>query len=493
MIERMFEWWYASRETSESAALLDRAREAGCAEARAAAERLVAAGELLVLRCRESGERADWSADAWEAVAAQLGAALGCSVAMGHSYLRYAMAMRDRLPQVREAFRAGRIDYRAFQTIVFRTDLITDAEVLARVDARLAVLLSRRPSLTRGGLAAAVDRVVALVDGDAVRRAKDALGDRYVDVLADGSGMAYVTGSVLGADGRALDRRLEALAATVCDADPRTVTQRRADALGALAAGGSRLVCGCGRADCAAGAPSAGKPRSNVVIHVIAEQASVEGRGSAPAVSAGVEGLIPAEVVAELAKSARLVPVAAPTGAETRYTPSAKLADFVRCRDLTCRAPGCDRPATDCDLDHTIPYADGGPTHASNLKALCRVHHLMKTFWGWRDRQLPDGTVIWTLPDRHTYVTTPGSALLFPQLCTPTGDVITPPPPRPDRYTDRTAMMPRRTRTRAQHRAARIATERKHNREARQPKPREREAAYFGPAPPPDGDEPPPF
>ncbi|MCK8645633.1 hypothetical protein [Mycobacterium colombiense] len=105
----------------------------------------------------------------------------------------------------------------------------------------------------------------------------------------------------------------------------------------------------------------------------------------------------------------------------------------------------------------------------------------------------PVGTVIWTLPDRHTYVTTPGSALLFPQLCTPTGDVITPPPPRPDRCTDRTAMMPRRTRTRAQHRAARIATERKHNREARRPKPRECEAAYFGPAPPPDGDEPPPF
>lgn len=123
---------YASRETSESAVLLDRVREAGRAEARAAAERLVAAGELLVLWCRESGERADWSADAWDAVAAQLGAASGCSVAMGHSYLRYAMAMamRDRLPRVGEVFRAGHIDYRAFQTIVFRTDLITDAEVL---------------------------------------------------------------------------------------------------------------------------------------------------------------------------------------------------------------------------------------------------------------------------------------------------------------------------------------------------------------------------
>ncbi len=97
-----------------------------------------------------------------------------------------------------------------------------------------------------------------------------------------------------------------------------------------------------------------------------------------------------------------------------------KLAAFVRARDLTCRAPGCDRPATQCDLDHTIAFADGGATHAANLKCLCRLHHLLATFCGWRAQQLPDGTVIWTLPGNQTYVTTPGSALLFPALCTPT-------------------------------------------------------------------------
>ena len=191
--------------------------------------------------------------DTWDAVAAQVAAALRCSIAMGSSYLRYAVALRQRLPEVGKLFQAGEIDYRSFQAIVFRTDLVTDAEALARVDALLATRLSRYPSLTRGRLAAEVDRAVAKADRDAVRRAKEAFRDRYVDVTTDAD-MAYVTGNVLATAGLALDRRLNDLAATVCDADPRTREQRRADALGALAAGAGRLVCGCGSSDCGAAA-----------------------------------------------------------------------------------------------------------------------------------------------------------------------------------------------------------------------------------------------
>jgi 5-methylcytosine-specific restriction endonuclease McrA len=481
----MFESLMASRPTPESAVLLGRVREAGRAEAQAAARRLVAVGELHVLRCRDSGEKQHWATDTWDAVAAQVAAALHCSLARGHNYVRYAAAMRDRLPGVGKLFLAGDIDYPAFQTIVFRTDLITDDEVLARVDAQLAVLISRRPSLTRGGLAAAVDRVVAHVDADAVRRAAQAAQDRFVDVRDNESGMAWVEGNVVATDGQALDRRLGELAATVCEADPRTRKQRRADALGALAAGSERLVCRCGSADCGAATPA---PKSNVVIHVVAEQATVEGRGTTPGVLPGFEGLIPAELIAELAKSARLVPIRPPVEApEPGYVPSAKLAEFVRCRDVTCRAPGCDRPALQCEIDHTIPYADGGATHASNLKCLCKQHHLLKTFWGWRDQQLPDGTVIWTLPGEDSYVTTPGSAWLFPNLCAPTGK-LPPVTPRPD-CPGREVMMPIRTRTRRQNRANRINVERRHNREARQAG----SLITPGPAPPDDSEEPPPF
>ena len=178
-IEHMFESWYASRPTPESAALLDRIGEAGRSEAQAAARRLVAVGELFVLRLRDSGEQADWAMDTWEAVAAQVAAALQCSIAMGSSYLRYAMALRDRLPEVGKAISGRR----------YRLSRVSDRRVpdrldhrcrcVARVDALLAVRLSRYPSLTRGRLAAEVDRVVARADRDAVRRAREAIRDRF--------------------------------------------------------------------------------------------------------------------------------------------------------------------------------------------------------------------------------------------------------------------------------------------------------------------------
>src|SRR5271166_2667045 len=41
---------------------------------------------------------------------------------------------------------------------------------------------------------------------------------------------------------------------------------------------------------------------------------------------------------------------------------------------------------------------------------------------GLRDRHLVGGTVIWASPSGQTYVTTPGSTLLFPSLCVPSGE-----------------------------------------------------------------------
>ena len=45
-----------------------------------------------------------------------------------------------------------------------------------------------------------------------------------------------------------------------------------------------------------------------------------------------------------------------------------------------------------------------------------RYHHRLKTFWGWLDQQLPDGTIVWTSPTGRIYRTTPGGPGLFPQM-----------------------------------------------------------------------------
>ncbi|EUA68671.1 hypothetical protein I553_1859 [Mycobacterium xenopi 4042] len=128
------------------------------------------------------------------------------------------------------------------------------------------------------------------------------------------------------------------MADTVCDRDPRTRKQRRADAMGALAAGAERLACRCRRPDCPAVAAA---PPSAVVVHMIAEQASLDCRAPTPGSMIGADGLIPPEMVTELARTAKLRPLIHPADVapEAGYAPSRGLADFVRCRDLTCRFP----------------------------------------------------------------------------------------------------------------------------------------------------------
>ena len=189
------------------------------------------------MRLSRCGETEDWAVDTMEAVAAEVAAALRVSQGLAGSYLRYARALRERLPAVGAMFAAGDIDFRMFHTLVFRTDLITDRDVLATVDAQLAVAAPRWPSMTRGRLAAQVDKIVAKADADAVRRRREAVEDREVWISDRLDGLSEITGILFTTDAHAVGKRLAALAATVCDRDGRTHAQRRADALGALAAG----------------------------------------------------------------------------------------------------------------------------------------------------------------------------------------------------------------------------------------------------------------
>jgi hypothetical protein len=465
----------------------------------ACARRLFALADVLEARMAADGsaEREQWCVDNWDMVAAEVAAAQNVSLGVASHQLMLAHALRDRLPRVAEVFAAGTISYRLVNAVVFRTALITDADALAKVDTELAAEIAGWGALSIAKVEAAIDYWVDRYDPYAVRRMEVGSRGRHVDVVApeNGSGLSCIEATLFSHDADALDQRLDAMARALCDADPRTVEQRRSDALGALGHGGDRLACGCGSPDCSAGSEPV---RSSTVVHVIAEERSLADDTAADLDGADPPGpttaqlrqmtiaealaqpaptgtantkpgwvfggaIMPAPLLAaKVAPTATIRPVIHPGDAppEPHYTPSPKLADFVRCRDLTCRFPDCDEPAYACDLDHTIPYPVG-PTCASDLKCLCRKHHLLKTFCGWLDRQLPDGTVIWTSPGGQTYTTYPGSRRMFPTLCRPTAPVVIAEgvTVRPNRG----LKMPRRKTTRAQDRAKRIEAERRLN------------------------------
>jgi hypothetical protein len=353
------------------------------------------------------------------------------------------------------------------------------------VDAELAAAITGWGPLSAAQLETTVDGLIERHDPTAVLAYRAAARGRDIGVGTqdDATGTVSLWDRLLITDGELLKRRLEAMATAVCREDPRTLGERRSDALGVVMAGGTMLACRCQAPDC----PNAGADAraAAVVIHVLTDHhpddpsapsdPSGPSRPSGPdtdpvattAVIAG-GGIVPAPLLAELRGMGAVVrPItdAAALGVECGYRPSTKLARFARARDLTCRQPGCNRPAQYCDLDHRTPYGRG-PTHPANLRCLCRKHHLLKTFWteatGWQDQQSPDGTILWTAPTGHRYRSPPGSRLLFPHW-----DTTTPVPPTAATQTrhsqNRALAMPLRKHTRSAEHTASIRPERQRN------------------------------
>ncbi|GEP33325.1 hypothetical protein NSZ01_10930 [Nocardioides szechwanensis] len=89
------------------------------------------------------------------------------------------------------------------------------------------------------------------------------------------------------------------------------------------------------------------------------------------------------------------------------YTPSESLRERVILRNPTCVFPHCARPSRACDLDHLIPWLEGGPTTEANLAPLCRHHHRLKTHAGWRYQSLAPGTFLWHEPHGQWLITAP--------------------------------------------------------------------------------------
>ncbi len=81
--------------------------------------------------------------------------------------------------------------------------------------------------------------------------------------------------------------------------------------------------------------------------------------------------------------------------------------DLIEVRDQDCGFPICRRPALRCDLDHTVPYDQGGLTCPCNISGGCRHDHRMKGSTAWCLEQPRPGTLVWTAPCGLSWTVTP--------------------------------------------------------------------------------------
>jgi hypothetical protein len=359
-----------------------------------------------------------------------------------------------RLPDVHGALAAGRFDWRRAQ--VFTSELAVLGDHAANAIA--APIVPQAGRLTTSQLRRLLHRAVLDYDPDAARRrANEAAEDAEVQAWTEASGNAAIAGRELPeADVITADRRLTALARWLAGRGaPGSLQQLRAQVFTALLTGRSveTLLPGTsGTADPSVPAPAGAAPQVTGTVNLTLPVATwtglthnageIYGYGPAPAAtctdlaskmtaSSGTRWCLtlttpdgapvahacapvtrpPPPGPAALTWAAGLAPRLAwlETGTcthvreEPGYRPSTKLAHLMRIRQTTCCYPGCGRPASRCDLDHTIPYHHGGRTCECNLAPACRTHHHAKQTPGWHLTQDQPGHMTWTLPSGRTY------------------------------------------------------------------------------------------
>lgn len=409
--------------------LLSVVREAHRQESVLMARKLDAIAELLGLRVEEElAVDLDMRSviTGFARTTAEVSAQMNLTPAAARQLVAAAETLECRLRRIAALLAAGRVDWRTVEIIIARTELVDD-DKCAQLDEYLAGQVGGWSCWSRQRIINAVDYGVKTIDaGAAKQRRVVAFDERAITVDVGPDGVVRVRGTLGIRAGAVFDARLSELAGAVCKDDPRTFTQRRADAV-EPAVLGRALRCGCENPDCPAAGDEAPPSAVRTVLNVIAPAATVTGDGEQPGYLGGV-GVIDAEQVRDLAQDADRRPVAQPQVSDSealRYRPSAALDRYIRCRDMTCRFPGCTVPADRCDVDHTVPFNHGDPgagglTVPWNLACYCRQHHRLKTFHGgpdgWGDEQLLDGTIVWTAPTGQVYRSTPGGVELFPEL-----------------------------------------------------------------------------
>ncbi|MGK2881606.1 MAG: DUF222 domain-containing protein, partial [Mycobacterium sp.] len=244
-----------------------------------------------------------WAVDCTASVITEIAAEQRTTRGRAETMLDTALTLRRRFPLLNAKFLAGTISYRVLTAIIARTRLIDDS-MIALVEREILKALGRLGRLSDKKLAEQIDYWVMEIDYLAVRAKRNVDTERGIDFDVREDGMTDLIGTMRTPDAALLDARLDQLADTVCPRDPRTKDNRRADAAAALAAGHTRLQCECRTPDC----PQTTTPQDTlapIVINMIADEATVNGTGSKPAILPGF-GPLRADVLHDMTRNIRV-------------------------------------------------------------------------------------------------------------------------------------------------------------------------------------------
>ncbi|MCJ1696482.1 HNH endonuclease [Rathayibacter caricis] len=387
------------------------------------------------------------SADLVErSVRAELAVGCGVSERVVSRDLEDARLLIEDLPRTREALAGARLRWEAGR-IICATAGSLPPESRAVFDERaceLALVLT--PTQLRRRVARLRDELH--VEPLAARHAR-AREDRAVWLVPDADGMALLCALLPAPVAVGAYARLDRIARCLRDGtdsgggeagrpdDARTLAQLRADALTDLLCEGD--VTGTAP-DVAGAAPGdAATPtfvpgvRAEVRLTLAASTAT--GCDDAPADLDGY-GLIPAHVARELAGAASTITrvlTDPDTGTvlsvgRTHRVPPPRMRLALHLRDRTCRFPGCTRPASRAEADHTLEWRHGGQTSLDNLASLCTAHHHVRHGDRWTYTLHPDGTAHWTTPTGRRITTRPETLLPDSARLQPEPRFTEPPP-----------------------------------------------------------------
>src|SRR3954471_8566674 len=357
----------------------------------------------------------------WRSLRAEVAAALSIHERSAEAQLDLARQLVHVFPDTLQGLRTAQFSERHARILVEQSTGLPE-HLLAEFEERLLPYAARYVPSRFEGLARRLRESLA-PEGMIIRH-REALTMRTTGVQPAPDGMAWYGGIIAAEDAVEADKVNQTIAEGMhgAEGETRTLAQIKADVFRDLLLDAAGVV-----PPAADGEPPQPSPRArrrvSPTVFVQVPILTAMGKGNAFGILEGY-GPIDAETARRLAGTAErwLRILTDPETGTIRsfgrlsYRVPEELRRTLRVRDGVCRFVGCTRPADVCDLDHTVPWEEGGGTEDCNLAYLCKGHHHLKHGGRWKVTQDSDGSGIlrWTSGKGKNYTTYP--------------DVVLPPP-----------------------------------------------------------------